>query len=370
MRIENEVQLDFKDVLIRPKRSSLSSRSEVSLIREIKFKHSKYTWKGIPIIAANMDTVGTITMAKELANHQMMTALHKHYDIDKLTNFFGQDNTKEGKHKLKENKHHLQHTFYSMGILEKDIEKFEQVLSVVGYWRDNVLDEDNYGIKMVCVDVANGYTQTFVNFIKKFHIKHPKIIIMAGNVVTGEMVEELILSGVDIVKVGIGPGSACTTRKMTGVGRSQLSTVIETADAAHGLSGYICSDGGCTVPADLSKAFGAGGDFVMLGGMLAGHEQSELQKVEKNNKKYYKFYGMSSSEAMDKYSGGVANYRASEGKLIEIEDRGHVEVTIIDILGGVRSTCTYVGAKSLKELSKRTTFYKVTMQTNDFYGKS
>ena len=193
---------------------------------------------------------------------------------------------------------------------------------------------------------------------------------MAGNVVTGNVVEELIFNGVDIVKVGIGSGSVCTTRKMAGVGRPQLSTIIDTADAAHGLNGHICSDGGCTVPADLVKAFGAGADFVMLGGMLACHTESEMEPFEKNGQKFLKFYGMSSSEAMNKYAGGVAEYRASEGKVVELPYRGEVKNTLQDILGGIRSACTYVGAKNLKELPKRTTFYRTTMQTNDIYGNT
>lgn len=370
MLIENDLQLDFKDVLIRPKRSSLSSRSEVSLIKEYKFKHSPYSWKGIPVIAANMDTVGTMSMAKSLAQHQCMTALHKHYSIDQLVEFFGSPKTQEDKDLRKSNQHAVQHSFYSMGIVNKDLAKFEEVLAQVGYWRDDLPEEENYGIKMVCIDVANGYMQSFVDFCTNFRKAHPKLIIMAGNVVTGDIVEELIFCGVDIVKAGIGPGSACTTRKVAGVGRSQLSTVIETADHAHGLSGHVCSDGGCTVPADLSKAFGGGADFVMLGGMLGGHNESELVPFEKNGKQYLKFYGMSSDEAMGKYAGGVAKYRASEGKVVELECRGEVDPTISTILGGVRSTCTYVGAKNLKELPKRTTFYKVTMQTNNVFGKS
>lgn len=370
MRIEKELQLDFKDVLIRPKRSTLNSRSEVSLIKSYNFIHAKYTWKGVPVIAANMDTVGTISMAKALAKHQCMTALHKHYTIEQLIEFFSKKESNEDKELLRNNQHAMQHSFYSMGIVKQDLEKFEKVLEKVGYWRHDVPDEENYGIKMVCIDVANGYMKNFLQFCKDFRNAHPDIILMAGNVVTNDITEQLILDGVDIVKVGIGPGSACTTRKVAGVGRSQLSTVIETADAAHGLSGHVNSDGGCTVPADLSKAFGAGADFVMLGGMLAGHTESELESFEKNGKKYLKFYGMSSAEAMEKHSGGVAKHRAAEGKSVDIEHRGSVDDTISTILGGIRSACTYVGAKNLKELPKRTTFYMVTMQTNDIYGKS
>lgn len=364
MQIKQDLQLDFKDVLIEPKRSSLSSRSEVSLIKNYKFAHSEYEWKGVPIIAANMDTVGTMTMAKALAEYQCMTALHKYYSIEQLIDFFGKKTKKTDLELIEQNKHAIQHSFYSMGIVQKDIEKFEKVIENVGYW-DN---KNQSGIKMVCVDVANGYMQSFVDFCANFRKKHPKIILMAGNVVTGNIVEELIFNGVDILKVGIGPGSACTTRKIAGVGRPQLSTIIDTVDAAHGLSGHICSDGGCTVPADLSKAFGANADFVMLGGMLAGHKESEMEPFEKDGKQFLKFYGMSSTEAMNKYSGGVAEYRASEGKVVEIPYRGEVQNTIQEILGGVRSACTYVGAKNLKELPKRTTFYRTTIQTNDIYG--
>lgn len=225
-------------------------------------------------------------------------------------------------------------------------------------------------LKYICVDVANGYSEHFVHFVKDVRQKFPSHTIMAGNVVTGEMVEELILAGADIIKVGIGPGSVCTTRKKTGVGYPQLSAVIECADAAHGLGGHIISDGGCTCPGDVSKAFGAGADFVMLGGMLAGHSESSGEIIEKNGKKYKLFYGMSSDTAMKKHAGGVADYRASEGKTVEVPYKGPVDETIRDILGGVRSTCTYVGAAKLKELSRRTTFIRVTQQLNTVFGNS
>ncbi|XP_069941264.1 GMP reductase 2 isoform X2 [Cherax quadricarinatus] len=290
-RIDNDIKLDFKDVLLRPKRSTLKSRSEVDLERTIIFKNSKQTWKGIPIIAANMDTVGTFEMAKTLAK-----------------------------------------------------------------------------IKFICLDVANGYSEVFVEYVRKVRKHYPHHTILAGNVVTGEMVEELILSGADIIKVGIGPGSVCTTRKKAGVGYPQLSAVIECADAAHGLAGHIISDGGCTCPGDIAKAFGAGADFVMMGGMLAGHDQSGGEIIERNGKKMKQFYGMSSATAMQKYSGGVAEYRASEGKSVEIPYKGDVNVTILDILGGLRSACTYTGAGKLKELPKRTTFIRVTQQTNEIFA--
>ena len=191
---------------------------------------------------------------------------------------------------------------------------------------------------------------------------------MAGNVVTGEMVEELILAGADIIKVGIGPGSVCTTRIKTGVGYPQLSAIVECADAAHGLGGHIISDGGCRVPGDVAKAFGGGADFVMLGGMLAGHAESGGEIVEVDGKKFRQFYGMSSKTAMDKHAGGVAGYRASEGKTVQVPYHGGVAETVRDILGGVRSACTYVGASKLKELSKRTTFIRVAEQHNEVFG--
>ena len=346
MRIEQDIKLDFKDVLIRPKRSTLTSRSEVDISRDYVFLHSRKNYHGIPIIAANMDATGTFEMARALSRYELSTALHKHYGEAELLEFFA--TPPQGGS-----------TFYSMGITAPDFEKFCRVM-----------DKADGAIENVCVDVANGYTKAFIRFIHKFREKFPSITLMAGNVVTGEMTEELILDGVDIVKVGIGPGSVCTTRKVAGVGYPQLSAIIECADAAHGLRGQICADGGCTSPGDLAKAFGAGADFVMLGGMLAGHDECGSTLVEVNGERKMRFYGMSSREAMTKYSGGVAGYRASEGKEVLLDYRGPVESTLQDILGGVRSACTYVGASKLKELSKRTTFVRVTQQLNEVFGSA
>ena len=343
MRIEQDIKLDFKDVLIRPKRSTLTSRSEVDISRTYEFLHSKKKYHGIPIIAANMDTTGTLAMARALSQHQVSTALHKHYSDEELLAFFAEPQGASN--------------FYSMGITAPDFEKFKRVM-----------EQSNGTIENVCVDVANGYTKAFISFIHKLRAAYPEITIMAGNVVTGEMTEQLILDGVDIVKVGIGPGSVCTTRRMAGVGYPQLSAIIECADAAHGLRGLICADGGCTSPGDLAKAFGAGADFIMLGGMLAGHDECGSDLVEVNGVKKMRFYGMSSREAMTKYAGGVAGYRASEGKEVLLDYRGPVENTLQDILGGVRSACTYVGARPLKELSKRTTFIRVSQQLNEVFG--
>jgi GMP reductase len=245
-------------------------------------------------------------------------------------------------------------SFVSIGITDQDVNKLQEIMKVAD-------------VQMICLDVANGYTERFVDCLKMLRDKYPNKVIMAGNVVTGEMVEELILSGADIVKIGIGPGSVCTTREKTGVGYPQLSAIIECADAGHGLGGHVCADGGCTSPGDVAKAFAAGADFIMLGGMLSGHDECLGEVIEEHGKRYKRFYGMSSSEAMEKYHGSVAEYRASEGRSVNVPYRGPVKNTVLDILGGLRSTCTYVGAHRLKELSKRTTFIRVTQQLNEVF---
>ncbi|XP_033646708.1 GMP reductase 1-like [Asterias rubens] len=345
-RIDTDIKLDFKDVLVRPKRSTLKSRSEVDLMRSFIFRNSTKTYNGLPVMAANMDTVGTFEMAKALASHSLFTCIHKHYSVDEWKAFAA------------ENPSTLKNLAVSAGTSQTDVVKLAQIVKAVP------------AIDYICLDVANGYSELFVQHVKTVREMFPEHTIMAGNVVTGEMVEELILAGADIIKVGIGPGSVCTTRKKAGVGYPQLSAVLECADAAHGLGGHIISDGGCTCPGDVVKAFGAGADYVMLGGMLAGHDQSGGETIERNGKKLKLFYGMSSSTAMTKHAGGVAEYRASEGKTVEVTYRGDVNGTVLDILGGLRSACTYVGAGKLKELSRRTTFIRVTQQTNNIFGNS
>ncbi len=346
MRIEYDIKLGFKDVMIRPKRSTLKSRSEVNLTRKFNFLNSTSTWEGVPIMAANMDTVGTFEMALTLYKSQVFTVIHKHYTAKEWKDFFrtAPENIEN-------------YIGISTGIGDEDAEKLAEIV------------QENPKLKFICIDVANGYCESFVDCVLNTRSLCPKKIIIAGNVVTGEMVEELLLSGADIVKVGIGPGSVCTTRVKTGVGYPQLSAIIECADAAHGLGGHIISDGGCTVPGDIAKAFGAGADFVMLGGMFAGHDESGGVVVEKNGKKFKEFYGMSSIVAMEKHTGGVAEYRASEGKSVEVAYKGTVVNTVKDILGGIRSACTYVGASTLKELSKRTTFIRVAEQENTVYAE-
>ncbi len=348
MRIETDVKLDFKDVLIRPKRSTLNSRNEVDINRSFRFYHTASEWKGFPLIAANMDVTGTMAMARALGRVGALTALHKHYPESQLVEFFAGDDGA--------------HAFYSLGTTNSDLEKLASVAK-------------RAPLRMLCIDVANGYSERFLDVVKRVRDENPKSVIMAGNVVTGDMTEALILAGADIVKIGIGPGSVCTTRRVTGVGYPQLSAIIECADAAHGLKGQVCADGGCTVPGDVAKAYGAGADFVMLGGMLAGHDEceGEIRYEERNGERVpvgMSFYGMSSETAMVKYAGGVAKYRAAEGKTVETPYRGPIEQTMDEIMGGVRSMMTYIGATQLKEVPKRTTFVRVTAQTNDVFGRA
>lgn len=335
MILEQDTKLDYSDVLLRPKRSTLESRKQVALFRTFKFPHTDLRLDTIPIIAANMDGVGTFEMAVALDKQGMMTALNKTYSIEALTDFPDQALcSSEG-------------VALTVGIQDEDLEKIK-------------LLHREYPI--ICIDTPNGYMEKFVQFVREVrHFCKNKNIIIAGNVVTADQTQELILNGADVVKVGIGPGSVCTTRIVTGVGYPQLSAVVECGDAAHGLGGHIVADGGCTSPGDVVKAFAAGADFVMLGGMLAGHDEGG-GTVSEDGKVH--FYGMSSTVANDKHAGGLKDYRASEGRSVSIPYRGRVKDTIQEILGGVRSACTYVGARQLKDLPKCATFVKVNNQFN------
>ena len=379
MRIEDEVKLDYSDVLIRPKRSTLGSRKEVEMQRSFAFKnyrnpkhntnnltygypaHGDYDYEGIPIMASNMDGVGTFAMADRLSELNVFTCLVKTYSVQELVDYFNGEVPSR-----------TEHVAMSIGIKDSDQRKFSDVYKQVG-------DK----IKYVCIDVANGYSQRFIEYVAEFRLLYPTIVIIAGNVVTADQTQELILNGADIVKVGIGPGSVCTTRIQTGVGYPQLSAVIECADAAHGLGGHIIADGGCTCPGDVAKAFAGGADFVMLGGMLAGHDEGGGEVIEKfyetnqledlhgerviERKQFVQFYGMSSTTANDKHFEGLKDYRSSEGRTVLVPYRGPVVVTLQDVLGGVRSTLTYVGANCLKQLNKCTTFIKVNNQFNKTY---
>tara|TARA_B100000401_G_C52731744_1_gene683922 strand:+ start:95 stop:1132 length:1038 start_codon:yes stop_codon:yes gene_type:complete len=345
MRIEEDIKLDYSDVLFRPKRSTLSSRKNVNLKRTYKFKYSNHEWSGIPIMAANMDGVGELSVAEELSKNEMITCLTKQHDDKKINKF-------------KKIKTMYQNIALSIGIKKEDFERLDRILKEFSFFN------------FICIDVANGYSEHFSSFLKSVREKYPTKTIIAGNVVTADMTQELILSGADIVKVGIGPGSVCTTRIQTGVGYPQLSAVIECADAAHGLGAHIIADGGCTCPGDVAKAFGGGADFVMLGGMLAGHDEGGGKIIKSNGKKYIEFYGSSSDIANKKHYGGLSDYRSSEGRNVKIKYRGSIQNTILNILGGIRSSCTYVGAPSLKQLSKCTTFVRVSNQYNDTFINS
>jgi GMP reductase len=370
LRIDQDIKLDYKDVLIRPKRSTLKSRSQVKLNRKFQFRHydhdDEYHYEGIPIMASNMDGVGTFEMADKLAEGDIFTCLVKTYSAEELIEYF--DGPVE----------RTECVAMSIGTGESDYNKLLQVKKEV-----------EHKLKYICMDIANGYSDHFAAHVRKVRTEFPDLVIIAGNVVTGEMTEELILNGADIVKVGIGPGSVCTTRIQTGVGYPQLSAVIECADAAHGLGGHIIADGGCTCPGDVAKAFAAGADFVMLGGMLAGHDEGGGEVITKyyqtneliredvgdqtketrhvEQKQFVQFYGMSSESANDKHFGGLKNYRSSEGRTVLVPYRGEVAKTVQEILGGVRSTCTYAGALKLKQLAKCTTFVRCTQTHNSVY---
>ena len=379
MRIEEDMKLDYKDVLIRPKRSTLGSRKEVDLERGFTFRN--YTpespdnttyrhYRGVPIMAANMDGVGTFEMADKLAEGKIFTCLVKTYSVNELVDYFDSEMSER-----------TDYVAMSIGITDKDHNKFRDVYEQTGS-----------KLKYVCIDVANGYSERFATFVRGMRNNYPNIVIIAGNVVTGEMTEELILAGADIIKVGIGPGSVCTTRIQTGVGYPQLSAVMECADAAHGLGGHIIADGGCTCPGDVAKAFAGGADFVMLGGMLAGHDQGGGEVVTKyyqtgevireddgdqttwkdwiERKQFVQFYGMSSDAANTKHFGGLKDYRSSEGREVLVPYRGDVAATVQDLLGGIRSTCTYAGALRLKHLMRCTTFVRCTQQFNNVYASN
>ena len=340
MRIEDDIKLDYSDVLIRPKRSTLTSRYDVDMNREFQFFHSKKKWTGVPIMASNMDTVGTPEMYKELFQHNMITCPARHYlngPKADLTAF-----------RLRNDAGIYGHNLCMMGGID-DL---------------TTLTTHNLKWDFIGIDVANGYTISVIEAVKTLRYHVPDATIVVGNVVTADMTQELILAGADIVKVGVGPGSVCTTRLKTGIGYPQLSAVMECADAAHGLGGHIIADGGCTNSGDIVKAFAAGADFVMIGGMLAGHD--ECDGTVKDG--MMQFYGMASESAMDRHNVPHREYRGVEGKTVSVPYKGPVKNTIIDILSGIRSACTYVGAKRLKSLSKCATFVRVNNTHNEVYG--
>jgi GMP reductase len=372
MEIETDLKLDYKDVLLKPRKSDLESRSQVTLATNYTFKHSKQTYSGIPIVAANMDGVGTFSMAERISPHHLFTCLTKTHSKRDLIDWI------ETKGKSINN-----FWAYSLGITQNDLDKLDTVMAHVS--------ED--AIKYICIDIANGYIEKFKNVIRTIRNKYPRLTIIAGNVVTSQEVKELIWAGADIAKIGIGSGSACSTRIKTGVGYPQLAAIFECAEAAARVGGHIMADGGCTCPGDVAKAFAAGAHFVMLGGMLAGHDEgggeiytkwyktNEVRKLQTfdgtkhiaewepvyEQKKFVQFYGMSSKVANEKHSGGLKDYRAAEGHELAIPYKGSVNDTVQELLGGLRSACTYVGASSLGELHENAVFIRVTQQHNTVF---
>jgi len=341
MKILDDVKLDYNDVLLLPKMSEYSSRSEVNLERTLKFKYSNEIWSGVPIIVSNMDTTGTVEMALELQKHKVITCLHKYYKYSDIPP-------------------ELDKNYYAItsGIQENNLNNLYEIM-------------DTLDPKFICLDVANGYMKKFINVCRMIREKYPSKIIIAGNVCTSEGVMDLVMNGkVDIVKIGIGNGSCCTTRKQTGIGYPQLSSVIECSDTAHGIDAHIISDGGMQVIGDFAKAYAGGADFVMSGSMFAGHTETNGILFEQGDKKFKLFYGMSSTTAMDKYNGGVAKYKSSEGKTVKIPYKGPVENTIYDIMGGIRSSMTYMGAKKIKDIPKCSTFIRVNRQLNTIFNNN
>jgi GMP reductase len=346
MRINYDAKLNFEDVLLQPKRSTLSSRKDVDMTRNFTFRNSGKQMNFLPIFASNMDGVGTFSMAKVLQEHKMMTVITKTTGIEEWRKAVG-------------NGVRLQSVSVCTGtniMWDKEAQDWKTMQEVLKSFPD---------IKMITVDVANAYHQNMVDFIKKVRDEYPNKIIVAGNVVTPEMTEELIINGADVVKIGIGPGSVCTTRTMTGVGVPQFSAILDCADAANGVDGHIMADGGCVHPGDIAKAFGGGAHMVMIGGMLAGHDESEQEVVDGK----IEFYGMSSDRAREKHGRRKDGYRGNEGRLISLPYRGSVQNTIEDILGGVRSACTYIGARRLKDMPKCASFVTTNNVINRVYER-
>lgn len=339
MFVDNEVKLDYSDVLLMPKESSLTSRAQIDL------KVDHFGKLVIPVIAANMDGVGTFEMARALGKRQILTALIKHYSLDDLVDFFSTDDA--------------EYAIYTMGIGNDDYGKFAEFISRM----DAIGNEHPPAI---CIDVANGYSHYMEEFIARIRDLYPDQVIIAGNIVTPERTEKLIECGADIVKIGIGPGSVCTTRIVTGVGYPQFSAVLECAVAAESAGGAIVADGGITCPGDAVKAFAAGAKYIMVGGLFAGHKEGLRDGEEINS--IVPFYGMASKEAQEKHNGGVSDYRTSEGKYVVVPYKGNIDDTVQKLLGGLRSACTYVGSASLEDLPRRSKFVRVNHQSNNIYS--
>ncbi|MDR3030877.1 MAG: GMP reductase [Holosporales bacterium] len=345
MIIYSDTQLDFSDVLLRPKRSCVLSRSDADITRDYSFFNSDAKVSGTGIISANMGTVGTFEVARKMLDKNLFACLHKHYNYEQIKEFLSSV-AQERQLKI----------FLSIGLREQDIDIAK-----------NIIDDDL--TVSICIDVPNGYIPPVKKLVIDLRVLGYKGPIMVGNVVTGDITEDLILSGASIVKVGIGSGSACLTRRITGVGRPQLSAIIECAEAAHCVGGMICADGGVTCPGDVCKALAAGADFVMIGGYYAGANETDGEIIEKDGQKYKIYYGMSSEYAQKKFYNGMPKYRASEGRVVEVQYKGSIDDVNDEILGGIRSCMGYIGARRLKDIPKFASFYKVHNQLNTVFEK-
>lgn len=346
-----EVKLDFDDVLIVPKFSDITSRQQVDLNTTLQGKWGA-SITGVPIIAANMDGVGTFSMNRALSKYNVFTALTKHTtfpqwqsEILHLMNENPTDNVPEYLNIIDK-------MFISIGMNSNELLHVKSVVKII---RESA---GSYTPKIV-IDVANGYMNPFYDFIKQTRDAFPDSFIMAGTVVTPEATERVINSGADLARVGIGTGAVCTTRRVAGVGYPQFSALKECVEAADAINGGVQSDGGCVYPGDFSKAFGIGAQMIMAGSIFAGHDESEQEVFHGK----VTFYGMSSHIAQKKHN-NVKNYRASEGRIVQIPYKGAVENTISEILGGIRSTCAYVNAKTLTDLPKNCNFIRVNNQLN------
>ena len=368
MNILDNTELDFSDVLIKPRRSTIASRKDADIVREYKFKWCPKVIKGTGIMQANMGTIGNFEVSRQMLKDGLFACLHKHHPVDSLIEFYSSLTDDE-----------FDRTFLAIGLKDTGLIKLR------------VLYDKFQKVPPVRFDVPNGYIPQVKEQVIKIRQEFPDVLLGVGNVVTGDITEDLILSGADIVWVGIGGGSGCLTRKQTGVGRPQLSAVVECADAAHQVGGMICSDGGITCPGDICKAFGAGADFIMIGGLYAGTDEAEgeiITKTYKTNeveildegttgeyispellttKKFKRFYGMSSTYAQEKFGKGKPSYRASEGRVTLVPYSGSVKDVNEEFLGGLRSCMTYIGAKRLKDIPKCCTFYRVHNQLNQIY---
>ena len=334
MFYSSEKKLNFKDVLIVPKSSKINSRKDVILDTKILFPASGINWTGVPIMASNMDNVGTFEMGFALQNFHMTNAVSKFYNKDAWV-------------KSISNGLDLEFNFITFGLQE--ISEIDEIISYI-------LQKTNKNIKTIVFDIPNGYIEKFSKIISEARKEFPKLGIIAGNVVTAEGVRLLMDSGADGVKVGIGSGGVCDTTETTGIGYPQLSAAIDCSLEVKKYNGFIVSDGGVKITGDISKAFAAGSGFVMLGSLLAAHKESMAPIIRKDNKNFRELYGMSSTQAMTKHYGGVADYRTSEGKSILVEDRGPVKNTLNKILGAMRSTCTYINAKNIGEIHENSSF--------------